>query len=73
MHASLARRAASRSVTFANGAQIPRIGFGTWKAPKGQAGDAVSHALKAGYTHLDLAWAYRSEWWRHLKISASSD
>ncbi|KAK0569026.1 hypothetical protein OC861_001367 [Tilletia horrida] len=37
----------------------PALGLGTWRAPKGQVGNAVAHALKVGYRHIDAAWAYR--------------
>ncbi|KAN0061805.1 hypothetical protein ACQY0O_005798 [Thecaphora frezii] len=59
MRASAVRRAAN--FTLANGAQIPKLGLGTWKMTKEQATPAVSHALKVGYRHIDCAWAYRNE------------
>ncbi|KIP02979.1 hypothetical protein PHLGIDRAFT_78304 [Phlebiopsis gigantea 11061_1 CR5-6] len=34
---------------------------GVWKAGPGEVGQAVSAALKAGYRHIDGAWAYRNE------------
>lgn len=63
MHTTIAaRRAAVKSWTLANGAQIPKIGFGTWKLKKEQAGPAVQQALKTGFRHIDSAWAHRSEY-----------
>jgi diketogulonate reductase-like aldo/keto reductase len=48
--------------TLANGVQIPKIGFGTWQIPDGNAVyDSVSTALKAGYRHIDTARAYGNE------------
>ncbi|CAE6365076.1 unnamed protein product [Rhizoctonia solani] len=44
-----------------SGDQIPSVALGTWKAPRGQVGDAVKTALKAGYRHIDGAWIYRNE------------
>jgi aryl-alcohol dehydrogenase-like predicted oxidoreductase len=41
------------------GATIPAIGLGTWQAKPGEVRDAVSHALKDGYTHLDCALCYQ--------------
>ncbi|EST05416.1 Transketolase-like, pyrimidine-binding domain protein [Kalmanozyma brasiliensis GHG001] len=59
MYASAVRRSAN--FTLANGAQIPKLGFGTWKMTKEQATPAVAHAIKTGYRHIDCAWAYRNE------------
>lgn len=58
------------------GASIPAIGLGkletitdpftsltvpgTWQARPGQVGDAVQHALKSGYRHLDCALIYQN-------------
>ncbi|CUA68644.1 hypothetical protein RSOLAG22IIIB_08018 [Rhizoctonia solani] len=44
-----------------SGDQIPSVALGTWKASRGQVGDAVKTALKAGYRHIDGAWIYRNE------------
>ncbi|EOD48638.1 Aldehyde reductase [Neofusicoccum parvum] len=49
--------------TLNNGVQIPGLGFGTF-ANEGAVGEtykAVTHALKAGYRHLDCAWFYKNE------------
>jgi diketogulonate reductase-like aldo/keto reductase len=37
------------------------LGFGTWQTPENVAPGAVRAALKAGYTHIDTALAYRNE------------
>src|SRR5436305_8220459 len=44
-----------------NGAKIPAIGFGTWKAAPGEAGKAVEAAFEAGYRHFDCAPLYYNE------------
>ena len=43
---------ATKSFTLNTGAQIPAIGFGTWKAAPGDAEKAVEAALEAGYRHI---------------------
>lgn len=50
MYASSVRRSAN--FALANGAQIPKLGFGTWKMSKEQATPAVAHAIKTGYRHI---------------------
>ena len=48
--------------TLSNGVQIPCIGLGTWQAKSGkETADAVTHALRLGYRHIDTAAAYRNE------------
>lgn len=44
-----------------SGATIPQIGFGTWKAGKGEVSKAVKHALSVGYKHLDCAADYANQ------------
>ncbi|MBD3948935.1 aldo/keto reductase [Tuanshanicoccus lijuaniae] len=53
----------TEKVTFHNGIIMPSIGFGTWQLPEKDnvAYDAVSHALKVGYRHIDTAQAYGNE------------
>ncbi|MFU2181255.1 aldo/keto reductase [Streptococcus pluranimalium] len=47
---------------LSNGVTIPKLGFGTWQILDGdEAYQAVSHALKVGYTHIDTAQAYKNE------------
>ena len=45
----------------ANGAEIPAIGFGTWRLRGDAAIRAVQMALDAGYRHIDTAAMYGNE------------
>ncbi|KAI0629805.1 NADP-dependent oxidoreductase domain-containing protein [Trametes polyzona] len=47
--------------TLPSGHKIPSVALGVWKAEKDEVGEAVKTALKAGYRHIDGAWAYRNE------------
>ena len=47
--------------TLANGVKVPCIGYGTWQTAPGQTADCVKSAIRAGYTHIDTAWAYSNE------------
>ncbi|KAF9695760.1 hypothetical protein EKO04_006237 [Ascochyta lentis] len=47
-------------LTLNTGAKIPAIGFGTWQDKDAQE-PAVTHALKAGYRHIDTARIYGTE------------
>ena len=47
--------------TLANGAPIPKLGFGTWQTPDDVAPGAVRVALRVGYRHIDTARAYVNE------------
>lgn len=47
---------------LSNGVEIPALGYGTWQAPDGEiTRDGVISALKAGYRHIDTAFAYGNE------------
>ncbi|MBG0829912.1 aldo/keto reductase [Planomonospora sp. ID67723] len=48
-------------VTLNNGVRMPRLGFGVWRVPGGEAAAAVSAALEAGYRSVDTAKLYRNE------------
>ncbi|MFW7402129.1 aldo/keto reductase [Vagococcus fluvialis] len=50
------------SYELSNGLNIPKIGFGTWQTPDGDVAESsVTHALKAGYRHIDTAAIYGNE------------
>ncbi|KAI0084074.1 Aldo/keto reductase [Irpex rosettiformis] len=44
-----------------NGLEIPAIGLGTWQSKPDEVINAVEHALKHGYRHIDCAWGYGNE------------
>jgi diketogulonate reductase-like aldo/keto reductase len=48
-------------VELNNGARIPRLGLGTWKAPPEKTKEAVITAVKAGYRLIDCANDYDNE------------
>lgn len=50
-----------KTVTFANGDQMPIFGLGTWKSAPGEVYSAVLEALKQGYRHIDCAPIYGNE------------
>ncbi|PVX52592.1 diketogulonate reductase-like aldo/keto reductase [Balneicella halophila] len=47
--------------TLSNQTKIPSIGFGTYKAKGEIAIEAVTNALRTGYTHIDTAAVYENE------------
>lgn len=50
-----------KTLTLNNSITIPLIGFGTWQLEGQAAYDAVTHALKTGYRHIDTAMIYHNE------------
>lgn len=48
-------------ITLNNGNTIPQIGIGTWKSDPEQLYNAIYHAIKVGYRHVDCAWMYGNE------------
>lgn len=48
-------------IVSANGANIPALGFGTWKLTGDECRLAVLEALRIGYRHIDTAQGYRNE------------
>ncbi|ANB15867.1 glycerol 2-dehydrogenase (NADP(+)) GCY1 [Sugiyamaella lignohabitans] len=50
-----------KSVTLNNGLKMPLIGLGTYLSKPKEVEDAVAHALKIGYRHIDCARFYENE------------
>jgi 2,5-diketo-D-gluconate reductase A len=48
-------------VMLNNGQRIPQLGFGVFLIPPAQTEAAVTHALQAGYRHIDTAELYGNE------------
>jgi 2,5-diketo-D-gluconate reductase A len=51
----------TKTVSFANGGEIPVIGFGTWQITGQSCVDAVRAALRSDYRHVDTATMYGNE------------
>lgn len=49
------------TVRLNDGRSIPQFGFGVWQVSTDDIVDAVSHALRTGYRHIDTAQAYGNE------------
>ncbi|GAO52371.1 Aldo/keto reductase [Saitoella complicata NRRL Y-17804] len=50
-----------RTFTLNTGDKIPALGLGTWLSEPNQVEEAVYHALKTGYRHIDAAKIYGNE------------
>lgn len=50
-----------KTLTFHNNDTMPMLGLGTWKSEPGQVYEAVLHALRVGYRHIDCAAIYGNE------------
>lgn len=55
--------------TLNTGAKIPVVGLGTWKSEPGEVRQAVSHAIRDGWRHIDAALIYQNGMHRGLFIS----
>jgi diketogulonate reductase-like aldo/keto reductase len=49
------------AVSLRGGAEMPMLGFGTWRLRGRQACESVRYALRAGYRHIDTASMYANE------------
>ncbi|VEN64780.1 unnamed protein product [Callosobruchus maculatus] len=49
------------TVTLSNGAEMPIVGLGTWRAQPEEIENAVQAALESGYRHIDTAFNYNTE------------
>ncbi|MGO9488640.1 MAG: aldo/keto reductase [Solirubrobacteraceae bacterium] len=60
--ASLAVTPDGRTITLADGHEMPMLGLGVWQVPNGpECVNAVRWALELGYHHIDTAQAYGNE------------
>jgi 2,5-diketo-D-gluconate reductase A len=50
-----------QDIPLNDGTTIPQLGFGVFQIPPEDTAAAVTHALEAGYRHIDTARAYRNE------------
>ncbi|GJM63958.1 aldo/keto reductase [Persicobacter diffluens] len=50
-----------KKIQLNNGVEIPVLGLGTWQSKEDAVKQAVIHALKNGYAHIDTAAVYENE------------
>ncbi|KAK2049487.1 aldo/keto reductase [Colletotrichum somersetense] len=53
--------ALAKSFKLLSGYEIPAVGLGTWQSKPNEVKNAVEHALKSGYRHIDAAAIYDNE------------
>ena len=51
----------SNQVMLSSGYKCPILGLGTWQSKSTNVQEAIKHALKVGYRHIDTAAAYENE------------
>src|SRR3954453_4446596 len=57
----MTRVAAVPTIALNDGSEIPQLGFGVFQIPAAETAQAVTHALEAGYRHIDTAEMYGNE------------
>src|SRR4051795_5540372 len=57
----MTRVAAVPTIALNDGSEIPQLGFGVFQIPPAETAQAVTHALEAGYRHIDTAEMYGNE------------
>ncbi|KAJ6015523.1 hypothetical protein N7540_010114 [Penicillium herquei] len=50
-----------RTFKLNSGYEIPAVGLGTWLSKPNEVENAVEHALRSGYRHIDAAACYQNE------------
>ncbi len=49
------------TIQLRDGTKLSAIGLGTWRSEKGEVGEAILSAIRAGYRHFDCAPVYGNE------------
>src|SRR3954453_22105559 len=57
----MTRVAAVPTIALNDGSEIPQLGFGVFQISPAETAQAVTHALEAGYRHIDTAEMYGNE------------